>query len=91
MCFVYSKRLLLGSVLRLGRTVRAVELEQLQRVGATDLRAVDLRDRAGVEPSGGVVDVLERPVGREQDVIRADLQTWRRSGSECGNCPDVVM
>jgi hypothetical protein len=70
MCLV----LLAAFVVRLSlwrpQTLGAVELEQLQSVGATDLQAIHLRDRAGVEPSSGMVDVLERPVGREQDVTR---------------------
>src|SRR5271169_205560 len=49
------------------------ELEQPPRIGAADLDAVILADRAGVEPKGGVIDILERPVGREHDPVAADF------------------
>src|SRR5580693_1904221 len=48
--------------------------EQPPRVLAPDLHPIILADRAGVEPIGGVVDVLERPVGREHDAVGADFQ-----------------
>src|SRR4051812_38706344 len=50
---------------------RAFQLEQLERVGPPDLDSVFLADGRGVEPDGGMVDVLERPVGGEQDAIGA--------------------
>src|SRR5262249_15374176 len=62
----------------------SAQLEQLQRVGAADLAPVVLADRRGVEPLGGVVDVLERPVGGEQDAVGADLEhrVEQRLGAE---------
>ena len=50
------------------------ELEQPLRIGAADLEPVVLADRAGIEPIGGVIDILERPVGREHDPVGAELE-----------------
>src|SRR5579872_4985734 len=49
------------------------ELEQSPRVGAADLDAVVLADWARVEPERRMVDILERPVGREHHPVAADL------------------
>jgi hypothetical protein len=58
---------------------RAVEMlisqpEQPPRILPSDLLPVVLADRAGIEPHRGVVDVLERPVGREHDAVGADFE-----------------
>src|SRR5262245_54801066 len=45
------------------------ELEEPDRVRAPDLHAVGFADACRVEPFGRVVDVLERPVGREEDAV----------------------
>src|ERR1700689_2344481 len=50
------------------------EPEQPPRILPADLRPVILADRAGIEPDRGVVDVLERPVGREHDAVSADFE-----------------
>src|ERR1051326_3507794 len=62
------------------------ELKQSPRIGAADLDAVVFADGAGVEPVGGVVDVFERPVGREHDAVGADFQHGvdQRLGAEIG-------
>src|SRR5512138_2541842 len=52
----------------------SAQLEQPFGVAAADLQAVGLADRAGVEPDRRMVDVLERPVGREHDAVGADLE-----------------
>src|SRR5260370_2632222 len=51
-----------------------IEFEQLEGVGAPDLDAVGFADAGRIEPLGGVVDVLEAPVGRKQDPLGAALQ-----------------
>src|SRR5580658_10291143 len=48
--------------------------EQPPRILPTDLHPIVLADRAGIEPHRGVVDVLERPVGRKHDAVGADFQ-----------------
>src|ERR1700761_4773377 len=55
-------------------TQSSTQLEQRPRIVAPDLLAVDFRDRRRIKPVGCMVDVLERPVGRKQDPIRADFQ-----------------
>src|SRR6185295_19274733 len=52
----------------------SVQPEEPLGVAAADLQAVGLADRAGVEPDCRMVDVLERPVGREHDAVGADLE-----------------
>src|SRR4051812_1751886 len=76
------------------RRVLLAEFEQAYRIGAADLFAIGLADARHVEPVGCVVDVLERPVGREQDAVGADLEdrvdqrlraeVARRGGVEVG-------
>ena len=48
--------------------------EQPPRILPADLHPIVLADRAGIEPHRGVVDVLERPVGREYDAVVADFE-----------------
>ena len=50
------------------------QLEQLDRVGASDLAAVGLAHAALVEPVRRVAEVLERVVDREHDPVDADLR-----------------
>ena len=57
----------------LGRLAR-VQLEQAHGVQAPDLEPVVLADARGIEPIGGVIDVFEGPIDREQDAVAADLQ-----------------
>ena len=54
-----------------------MELAQLQKclgVVPTDLLTVRFADRGAVEPLRGVIDILERPIRREQDSIATDLE-----------------
>src|SRR5215216_2798232 len=51
-----------------------VELEQVDGIAPADLQAIVLADAGAVEPVGGVVDVFERPVDREQKTVRSDLE-----------------
>src|SRR6185312_9842844 len=71
---------------RPARGVRSIvpQLEQAPRVGAADLEPVVLADGAGIEPVGGVIDVLEWPVGGEHDAVGADFQhgVHQRLGAE---------
>src|SRR5437762_10430751 len=48
-----------------------VELEQVDGIAPADLQAIVLADAGAVEPVGGMIDVFERPVDREQDTIRS--------------------
>src|SRR5262245_33167188 len=52
---------------------RTLQLEQLERIGASDLAAVGLADLRVVEPAGGVAEILERVIDREHHAIDADL------------------
>src|ERR1700745_3467191 len=51
-----------------------IEFEQSDRVEPPDLAPVGVADARRVEPIGRVVDVLEWPVGREQDAVGPDLK-----------------
>ena len=51
-----------------------IEFEQVDRIAPADLQAVVLADAGAVEPVGGVIDVFERPVDREQKTVRSDLE-----------------
>src|SRR5262249_1524473 len=54
--------------------VSVVKLEQLARIIASDFATISFTDRADIEPGGGVIDVLERPVSRKHDAVRAEHQ-----------------
>src|SRR5215510_8507030 len=54
--------------------VAEIELEQVDRVAPADLQAIVLADAGAVEPVGGVIDIFERPVNREQDAVGPDLE-----------------
>jgi len=62
-----------------------VELEQVDGIAPADLVAIVLADAGAVEPVGGMIDVFERPVDREQE-RSAPISRWNRSASACGNC-----
>src|SRR5262245_43755753 len=51
-----------------------IELEQAESIEAADLEPVGFADAGGVEPIRRVIDVLQRPIGREQDTIGPDLK-----------------
>ena len=57
------------------------------------LQPVVLADRGIVEPDRGVIDVLERPVGREHDAVGADLEDGvdQRLGAEVARRRDVEV
>ncbi len=61
-----------------------VELEQVDRIAPADLQTIVLADAGAVEPVGGVIDIFERPVNREQDAVRSDLEDGidQRLGAE---------
>ena len=52
-----------------GRLFILTQLEQPHRVSATDLKTIWLADGAGIEPTRGVIDILERPVDGKHDAI----------------------
>jgi len=58
---------------RLLRFRRVFELEQGGRVKAPNLFPVNFAEARIVKPASGMIDVLERPVGREQDAVCANL------------------
>ena len=61
-----------------------IELEQVDGIAPADLQAIVLADAGAVEPVGGVIDVFERPVDREQNAVRSDLENGidQRLGAE---------
>src|SRR5689334_24619388 len=67
-----------------GRLRRHVELEQAGRIAPADLEPVILAEAGAVEPVGRMVDILERPVDREQDAVGADFEDGidQRLGAE---------
>src|SRR5215207_5962558 len=81
-----SDRLLRGlmDVLFGENRLAKIELEQVDGVAPADLHAIVLADAGAVEPVGGVVDVFERPVDREQKAVRSDLEDGidQRLGAE---------
>jgi len=60
--------------MKAGGKYSELEFEQFDGVQTTDFQAVCLADAHRVEPVGGVVDVLEGPVGGVQQVVGADFQ-----------------
>ena len=64
-----------------------LQLEQLDRIVAADLRAVGLADLGLVEPLRAFVDVLERPVDREHHALGAHLGHGIDQRRACGSCP----
>ena len=70
-----------------------VQLEQFDRIGPPDLEPVRRADGGDVEPFGRLVDILERPVGREQDAVRAELQhgVEQRGRTEIARHRDVEV
>src|SRR5436309_2045195 len=71
-----SDRLLRGlmDVLFGENRLAKIELEQVDGIAPADLVAIVLADAGAVEPVGGMIDVFERPVDREQDAIRSDFE-----------------
>src|SRR6185369_15446337 len=51
-----------------------VELEQVDGIAPADLDPIVLADAGAVEPVGGMIYILERPVDREQDAVRSDFK-----------------
>ena len=69
------------------------QLEKLARVIAADLAPIRFADWADIEPSRRMIDVLERPVGREHDAVRAEHQDRidQRLGMKISRRSDVEI
>ena len=63
---------------------QSFSLNSFSRIGAADLQAIGFADGRDIEPVRGVIDILEWPVGREQDAVGADLEDCvdQRLGAE---------